>query len=172
MLQICRVPFMDAVRGTKVRVSHRGGMDVDIPPGALTFPIMHMKTFLSQRPYHLVPWALLSGAALDRPWEMLSRGTWSADPCCLHFIDLPRSAHLSIPIASACKTYCRRTEYGLPEQASTTGQRSRCQEWGARCRGSLGERGNQEICYCRYQSSPTALPVALIPVRKSLEPTL
>ena len=28
-----RVPFMDAVRGTRVRTNLRGGVEVDIPPG-------------------------------------------------------------------------------------------------------------------------------------------
>jgi hypothetical protein len=28
-----RVPFMDAVRGTRVRTNLRGGTEVDIPPG-------------------------------------------------------------------------------------------------------------------------------------------
>ena len=29
----CRIPFMDAVRGTRVKTSLKGGVDVDIPAG-------------------------------------------------------------------------------------------------------------------------------------------
>lgn len=33
MLLACRVPFMDAVKGTKVKTNLKGDMEVDIPAG-------------------------------------------------------------------------------------------------------------------------------------------